>query len=216
MATKENSSSQISILEEKINFLVEQNRLKDIIMKYQEEKIEFLEKKIKELETKNNVEIKTEKSIKKIPSGNTITCHNKFKGGEYILGSYKYHADEKIDDKRNKISGHNGKNQGQNWIFSEISEGNYNITYADNFHDLLNWKIYSDGNEVILSKDKSSLFTLLKVEGKEEEKCFYIQDYNSKRFLYLTFYYRDGDSFFIGLSDKINQEEKERFIFYYS
>ena len=78
-----------------------------------------------------------------------------------------------------------------------------------------NWKLYSDGNEIILSKDKSSLFELLKVENQENEKCFYIRDFSSKRFLYLTFNYRDGDSFFIGLSDKINHEEIGRFIFYY-
>ena len=59
------------------------------------------------------------------------------------------------------------------------------------------------------------MFTLLKVEGKENDNCFYIQDFNTKKYLYLTFNNRDGGGYFIGLADKINEEEKDRFIFYY-
>ena len=205
-------SSQISILEEKIKFLEEQNRLKDIIMKLQEEKIQNLEKKINELENKND---NKNNIIKNIPSDKMITCHNKFKGGVFYLSSFQYFNDEKIDDTKNKLSGYFDKHIGQNWVFHHINEGNYTITYADNFHNLLNWKIYSDGNEVILSKDSSSLFTLLKVKEKENDNCFYIQDFKSKKYLYLTVYYRNGGGYFIGLSDKIYQEEKDRFIFYY-
>ena len=188
----------------------------------QDEKIQNLERKINEFESKknnniNSINLNSEiKCIKKIPSGKTITCHNKFDGVNYYLGSYRYFVEEKINDKRNKISGYYDKHIGQNWTFYEISEGNYSLTYADNFHDLLNWKIYSDVHEVVLSKEKSSLYTLLTVEGKENENCFYIQDSNSKRFLYLTYNYRNGGGFFIGFSYRIIQEEKERFIFYYS
>ena len=38
----------------------------------------------------------------------------------------------------------------------------------------------------------------------------------SKKFLYLTVNNREGGGFFIGLADKINQEEKDRSLFYYS
>ena len=214
----ESKTSQISMLEEKIKFLEEQSRLKEIIMKLQDEKIKNLEKKINELENKNNENKNNDNKnnvIKNITSDKTITCHNKFKGGIYYLGSYQYFNGEKIDDKKNKLSGYYDKHIGQNWFFHHIYEGNYAITYADNFHNLLNWRIYSNGNEVILSKDSSSLFTLLKVEEKENDNCFYIQDFNSKKYLYLTSNNREGGGYFIGLADKINQEEKDRFIFYY-
>ena len=133
-------------------------------MKLQEEKIQNLERKINELENKNKND---NNIIKNIPSDKTITCHNKFKGGVYYLGSYQFFNSEKIDDKKNKLSGYFDKHIGQNWFFHHMNEGNYAITYADNFHNLLNWRIYSDGNEAILSKDSSSLFTLLKVDEKQ-------------------------------------------------
>ena len=62
-------SSPISMLE-KIKFLEEHNRLKDIIMKLQEEKIEHLERKINELENKNNKN--KNNTIKNIPSDKII------------------------------------------------------------------------------------------------------------------------------------------------
>ena len=114
MTSKDGSSSQIKILEEKIKFLEEQNRLKDVIIKFQEEKIQNLEQKINEFGLKNTNSIKSIsnnilnlnleiKDIKKIPSGKAITCHNKFEGVNYFLGSYRYFNEEKIGDKRNKI-----------------------------------------------------------------------------------------------------------------
>ena len=201
------------ILEEKIKLLEEQIKMKDIIMSYQEEKIKNLETKIKSLEKEIHEE--DEKYIKNFPSANSILC-NKFKGNEYYLGSHQYHDNDNIDNQRNKVNGHFRWSNGQTWKFYEIYKGKYAISYVENVWNKQNWKLYSDGNEIILSKDKSSLFELLKVENKENEKFFYIRDYSSKRFLYLTFNYRDSLSFFIGLSDKINQQENGRFIFYYN
>ena len=101
-------------------------------------------------------------------------------------------------------------------MFYEIYEGFYTIVYADNVYSMQNWKIYSEENNIIISKEKSSLYKLLKVEEKENENCFYIQDNKTKKYLYLNNEKRDSGSFFIGLSVGINKEDKERFIFYYS
>ena len=202
------------ILGEKIKLLEEQIKMKDIIMSYQEEKIKNLETKINSLE-EEEIHGDDQKYFHDFPSDKSILCCIKFKGKEYYLGSHQYHANDNIDSNRNKVNGHPRWSNGQTWKFYEIYKGKYVISYVESVWNMQNWKLYSDGNELILSKDKSSLFELLKVENKENEKCFYIRDYSSKRFLYLTFNYGDSSSFFIGLSDKINQEEIGRFIFYY-
>jgi len=107
------------------------------------------------------------KYINDFPLDKSILWCIKFKEKEFCLGSHQYHANDNIENKRNKVNGHPRCPNGQTWKLYEIYKGKYVISYVESLWNIQNWKLYSDGNEIILSKDKSSLFELLKVENQE-------------------------------------------------
>lgn len=78
---------------------------------------------------------------------------------------------------------------------------------------MLNWRVFTDGTNVVLSRNYLSKFKVIKVE-KDQNK-FYIKDSVFGKYLFNSTVKRDKYSFFLGVSEEIDLNEQERYIFYF-
>lgn len=78
---------------------------------------------------------------------------------------------------------------------------------------MFNWKIFSDGINIQMSKGFSSKFELIEVEGMPNH--FFIKDHQTGKYLCNNMKKRDLWSYYIGLSDFSDSKNKERYIFYF-
>ena len=90
-------------------------------------------------------------------------------------------------------------------------ENNYvTIRYdIENTYHMMNWEVYSEGNNILLCKNLSSKFEIIMISKNQ----FFIRDIKSGKYFYNSQNRRDDDSYFIEL-ENFNENEKERYLFY--
>ena len=175
------------------------------LIKLKEEKIKFLEKNIKD--NKNNeindiIEFINPKVIK-----------IKYNQKEYNLICHRWYDEDKINGENTKLSIHSFKTSGGKFFLLRDKQGLYTIIYDQDFDGMLNWKLFSDGNNVYFNKEFNSKFQLIPINGMKDH--YYIVDHNSGKFLCNSKKRRDFCSYYIELSDFDNLIEREKFIFYF-
>ena len=207
------NSSYISILEEKIKCLEKEINLKNEIIKSKDEIIKARDEKIKLLDNPKKVNNSTIKTISYFPL-NPKLIKMKFKEKEYYLISHRYHDNDKINGNNTKIAiidiNHNPT--GCKWIFEKDSNNLFSIICDNDDYNMFNWRIFSDGNNIVLSKEFSSKYEFIEIKGKKNN--FYIKEHISGKYLCNSKKKRDKISYYIGLCDKIDLIENERFVFY--
>ena len=124
----------------------------------------------------------------------------------YYLGSQIIYEHDKYDENDSKVHFHLSKSYGQEWVFNEIYNGLYEILFNDDIKNNSRIGYYlnvDNKNNIILSKNKKTLWKFEKIENKENE--YYIK--NCTNNFYLTFNIdlkRDQSSYYISLDDKLN------------
>ena len=212
MATPfDNPSEQKSYAEEKIRHLEEENKLKNKIIQLSEQKIKYLEEKIKQLENSDNNLIN---SIKNLPI-NPKFIYMLYNGKKYIFISHRHASSDIINNENTNLAVHTNftsSNTPVKWIFNYKKNNIASIIFdIENEHNMFNWKIYSDGNMVSLSKNMESLFEIIMIDYNK----FYIKDVKSGKFLGINKKVRNDSSYFIELIDKLDEKETEKNVFYY-
>jgi len=196
---------------EKLKHLEEENQLKNKIITLNEQKIIYLENRIKELENKEKNEIFSIKNLPINPKFIYMLCDGK----KYVFISYRNYESDKINNENTKLAiltNFSSNNTQVKWIFNYKKNNIASIIFdIENEHKMFNWKIYSDGNSVCLSKNMESLFEIIMIDFDR----FYIKDYKSGKYLCNNKNERDENSYFIELKDKIDEKEAEKFVFYY-
>ena len=214
------NSSYISILEEKIKSLEKEINLKneiikskDEIIKSKDEIIKARDDKIKLLDNPSKVNKSEIKTISYFPP-NPKLIKMKFKEKEYYLISHRYHDNDKINGNNTKIAiidiNHNPT--GCKWIFEKDNNNLFSIICDNDDYNMFNWRIFSDGNNIVLSKEFSSKYEFIEIKGKKNN--FYIKEHISGKYLCNSKKKRDKISYYIELCDKIDLIENERFVFY--
>ena len=133
---------------------------------------------------------------------------------DYYLICQRYYTSEKLDKDNNKINIHiQSKQDGNKWIFEKDDNDLYSIIFDEDKDDMLNWRVFTDGTNVVLSRNYLSKFKVIKVE-KDQNK-FYIKDSVFGKYLFNSTVKRDKYSFFLGVSEEIDLNEQERYIFYF-
>ena len=214
------SNSYITILEEKIKYLEKELNLKDKIIKSKDENIKLMDEiiklkdyKIKSLENPIN-ENKSETKITSFyfpPNPKLIKM--KFKEKEYYLISHRHNDYDKINGDNTKIGIHTQPKSGFKWVFEKDKDNLFPIIFDNDYYNMFNWRIFSDGNNIVLNKELSSEFEFIEIEGKKNH--FYIKEHKSGKYLCNGKKKRDDWSYYIELSDKIDLIENERFVFYF-
>ena len=229
------NSSYISILEEKIKSLEKEVNLKDEtikskneiikskdeiikskdeIIKSKDEIIKSKDDKLKLLNNPTKVNKSENKTISYFPP-NPELIKMKFKEKQYYLISHRYYDNDKINEDNTKIAiidfDHKPRT-GCKWIFEKDKDNLFSIIFDNNCDNMFNWRMFSDGNNVVLSKELSSKYELIEIEGKKNN--FYIKEHISGKYLCNSKKNRDSVSYYIQLCDKIDLIEKERFVFY--
>ena len=133
---------------------------------------------------------------------------------DYYLICQRYYTSEKLDKDNNKINIHiQSKQDGNKWIFEKDDNDLYSIIFDEDKDEMLNWRVFTDGTNVVLSRNYLSKFKVIKVE-KDQNK-FYIKDSVFGKYLFNSTVKRDKYSFFLGVSEEIDLNEQERYIFYF-
>ena len=133
---------------------------------------------------------------------------------DYYLICQRYYTSEKLDKDNNKINIHiQSKQDGNKWIFEKDDNDLYSIIFDEDKDEMLNWRVFTDGTNVVLSSNYLSKFKVIKVE-KDQNK-FYIKDSVFGKYLFNSTVKRDKYSFFLGVSEEIDLNEQERYIFYF-
>lgn len=186
---------------------------KDEIIKSKDELIKLKDDIIKKLS-----EIKIEhkpKIIEKIPDFNfplnPRLIKMKYNNKEYCLVSHRYHDKDKINGENSKLAMHNDSISGSKFLFIKDKDNLFSIIFDNDYKGMYNWKIFSDGKNITLNKKFESRFEI--IEFKEKKNHFFIKHYDSGKYLYIE-NKRDGDSYYIGLSDNFNLIDREKYIFY--
>ena len=133
---------------------------------------------------------------------------------DYYLICQRYYTSEKLDKDNSKINIHiQSKQDGNKWIFEKDDNDLYSIIFDEDKDEMLNWRVFTDGTNVVLSRNYLSKFKVIKVE-KDQNK-FYIKDSVFGKYLFNSTVKRDKYSFFLGVSEEIDLNEQERYIFYF-
>lgn len=200
----ENQDYKNLYIKEKIKYLEEENQLKNKIIK-------LLENKIKKLENKNFNELY---SIKNLPI-NPKLVYMLYNEKQYIFICHRSCELDIINNENTKLAIHTNftcNNTPVKWIFNYKKDNIASLIFdIENEHKMFNWKVYSDGNCVCLSKNMESLFEIIMIDYNR----FYIKDFKSGKYLCNNKSVRNEHSYFIELIDKIEEKETERFVFYY-
>ena len=209
--TNENQDCHSLYMKEKIMHLEEENKLKNKIIELSEQKISYLEERIKQLESNNKIEFYTTKFLPINPK-NIYMIYN---GEKYIFIAHRAFEKDIINNENTKLAIHKNftsENTPVKWIFIYKKTNIASIIFdIENEHKMFNWKIYSDGNMVCLNKNKESLFEITMIDSNR----FYIKDFTTGKYFFNNKNVRNENSYFIDLIDKIDEKETERFIFYY-
>ena len=205
------------------------NSLKEIIKSKDEELISkenLIKQKDETIKSKEEVNVQLNKELIKLKNiSNNSESKNivkeflnpksvkmKFNGKEYILVCHKYYDKDKINGENTRLAIHYFNSIGSKFLFLKDKNDLYTIIFDNDDYNMFNWKMYSDGYNVQMSKELESKFQLLEIEGKRNH--FYIRDELSGKFLCITKNKRDIMSYYIELADFDNLVEKDRFTFY--
>ena len=135
-------------------------------------------------------------------------------GKKYVFISHRYNKNDIINDKKTNLAVYKdftSSNTPVKWIFNYKINNIASIIFdIENNYKMFNWKIYSDGNNIYLSKDMESLFEIIIKDSNQ----FYIKDRKTGKFLGNSKKERSDNSYFLELID-IDEKESERFLFYY-
>lgn len=96
------------------------------------------------------------------------------------------------------------------WLFIPDENNLVTIIFDIDSFGMKDWKLYSDGQKVFLSKNLSSKFELILINQNK----FYIRDFKSGKYLSNTNNTRDICSYYIGL-ENLNNKDNGRFTFYF-
>ena len=158
-------------------------------------------------------EIKTSDIIYKFPI-NPKEIKMKYNNTEYVFISHRWHESDKYSHDKTKLSIH-GKyyESGRTpvkWIMIPDENNYVTIRYdIENTYHMMNWEVYSEGNNILLCKNLSSKFEIIMISKNQ----FFIRDIKSGKYFYNSQNRRDDDSYFIEL-ENFNENEKERYLFY--
>ena len=202
-----NQTSQSNISDnERIKTLENELELKNEIIKSKDEiinsKEEMNKSKIKNLENKNIRGFLNPKYVKM-----------KYNQKEYIFRSERFWKEDKINVENTKLHINSLNHKGSKFIFLKDNDNLYNVILNNDYDGMFNWKIFSDGINIQISKGLSSKFELIEVEGMPNH--FYIKDHQTGKYLCNNMKKRDLWSYYIGLSDFSDSKDKERYIFYF-
>ena len=208
----DNQINQKQYMEEKIRHLEEENILKSQIINLSGQKINYLEERIKQLESINNNGLNP---ITNLPI-NPKFIYMLYNEKKYIFISHRNYIDIDIINNENThlaiLTNFISSNTPVKWIFNYKKQNIASIIFdMENEHKMFNWKIYSNGNIVSLNKNMESLFEIIMIDYNK----FYIKDVKSGKFLGNNKKVRDECSYFIELLDSLDEKETERFVFYY-
>ena len=132
----------------------------------------------------------------------------------FFITSHKSNPIDIISQTKTKLiiylkeNGEDGK-----LIFKRDLNNDYIICFVGNHHGMNNWNLYYDGKEIMLSKEYFSLFKIFHIKGKD--KSYYIKEKKFGRYIYNSKLIRDSSCFYLGVADIINENEKEKYTFYY-
>ena len=136
-------------------------------------------------------------------------------GKKYAFISHRHDQKDIINDKITNLAVYKDfsiLNTPVKWIFNYKINNIASIIFdIENKHKMFNWNIYSDGDNVYLSKDMESLFEIIIKDSNQ----FYIKDIKAGKFLGNNKKVRSDNSYFLELIDKIDEKESEKFLFYY-
>ena len=161
-------------MEEKIRHLEEENKLKNKIIELYEEKIKYLEEKIS---NKNNEGILI---IKNLPINRKFIFMS-YNNKKYVFISHRHEIDI-INNDNTKLAiftNFTSSNTQVKWIFSYKKNNIATIIFdIENEHQMFNWRLYSDGNNLSLSRYLESLFEIIMIDSNK----FYIRDLKTGKF----------------------------------
>ena len=162
-------------MEEKIRHLEEENKLKNKIIELYEEKIKYLEEKIS---NKNSEGILIIKNLPINPKFIFMSYNNK----KYVFISHRYFEFDIINNDNTKLAiltNFTSSNTQVKWIFSYKKNNIATIIFdIENEHQMFNWRLYSDGNNLSLSRYLESLFEIIMIDSNK----FYIRDLKTGKF----------------------------------
>ena len=161
-------------MEEKIRHLEEENKLKNKIIELYEEKIKYLEEKIS---NKNNEGILI---IKNLPINRKFIFMS-YNNKKYVFISHRHEIDI-INNDNTKLAiftNFTSSNTQVKWIFSYKKNNIATIIFdIENGHQMFNWRLYSDGKYLSLSRYLESLFEIIMIDSNK----FYIRDLKTGKF----------------------------------
>ena len=157
--------------------------------------------------------MKLKQLIYKIPI-NPKYIKMKCNGYEYGFISHRWNSSDKYSYNKTKLAIHEKYDSSDRtpvkWIFIPDENNYVTIRYdIDNTYHMMNWEIYSDGQNILLCEDLSSKFEIIMLNKNQ----FYIRDIKSGKYFYNSKTRRDDNSYFIEFNN-LNENEKERFLFY--
>ena len=154
--------------------------------------------------------IKTNNIVFQLPVNPKYITMN-FKNVEYGLISHRYYENEFTNDST-KLSIHNQylDKEMAKWLFIPDENNLVTIIFDIDSFGMKDWKLYSDGQKVFLSKNLSSKFELILINQNK----FYIRDIKSGKYLSNSKNTRDIASYYIGL-ENLDNRDNERFTFYF-
>ena len=154
--------------------------------------------------------IKTNNIVFQLPVNPKYITMN-FKNVEYGLISHRYYENEFTNDST-KLSIHNQylDKEMAKWLFIPDENNLVTIIFDIDSFGMKDWKLYSDGQKVFLSKNLSSKFELILINQNK----FYVRDIKSGKYLSYSKKIRDIFSYYIEL-EYLDNKDNERFTFYF-
>ena len=154
--------------------------------------------------------------LEEISITNVYSITTKINEIEYKLSSHRYYNEDILSPNESKIMFHCDCYYGQQWVFVEKYKGLYEIRLNEDdlsFNRIGFYLNVINNDKLVLSDKAISLWKIEKINKNDENK-YYIKNVKNNYYLYVNnSKIRDKSSFFAEVKEKINENEKEKFIF---
>jgi hypothetical protein len=154
--------------------------------------------------------------LEEISINNVYSITTKINEIEYKLSSHRFYNEDILSPNESKIMFHCDDYYGQQWVFVEKYKGLYEIRLNEDdlsFNRIGFYLNVIDDDKLVLSDKAISLWKIEKINKNDENK-YYIKNVKNNYYLYVNnSKIRDENSFFAEVKEKINENEKEKFIF---